>query len=89
MNKQIQVLFEDYKKGGLDRRNFLKKLSLYAGGTASAAALLPLLEDNHAYAATRPGTIQVLYRHHLPGDREVKAFSRPGTAKNTSSYRDT
>ena len=51
MDKKITQLYDDYKSGSIDRRDFLKKLALYAGGTAAAATLLPLLENNGLWAA--------------------------------------
>lgn len=38
----------------IDRRKFVKKLALYAGGTTAALSLLPLLEQNGAKAAYSP-----------------------------------
>lgn len=52
MNDQIKNLFNDYQRGGINRRDFLRKLTLYAGGAAAAAALLPLLTENQAMAAS-------------------------------------
>ncbi len=46
MDKKIINIYEDFKQRRLDRRGFLKKLSKIAGGTAAAAALLPLLENS-------------------------------------------
>ncbi len=41
MDKRINELFDEYRKGGLSRRDFLKKLTIYAGGSAAAMAILP------------------------------------------------
>lgn len=41
MDKQIQSLYDDYRSGRTTRRDFLRKLVMYTGGTASAVALLP------------------------------------------------
>lgn len=41
MDKKIDNLINDYRRGGIDRREFLKKLTLYAGSTAAAMSLLP------------------------------------------------
>lgn len=51
MDKKINTLYEDYKKGGLDRRDFLKKLAIFTGGTAAAMAILPTLENNYLKAS--------------------------------------
>jgi carboxymethylenebutenolidase len=50
MARRIDDLYDDYVHGMLDRREFLKQLSVLAGGAAAAAALLPLLENSHAKA---------------------------------------
>ncbi len=44
-------LYDEYTHAPLDRRDFLKRLSVLAGGTAAAYALLPVLENNYAQAA--------------------------------------
>jgi carboxymethylenebutenolidase len=50
MDLKIVNLFHKYVQGLLDRREFLKRLSILAGGVATAQALLPILENNHARA---------------------------------------
>jgi len=52
MNKEITNLYDDYRKGRTDRREFLRKLAMVAGSSAAAVALLPALEDNSIRAAT-------------------------------------
>jgi carboxymethylenebutenolidase len=51
MNKEVSNLYDDYRNGRTDRREFLRKLALIAGSTAAASALLPVLEDNSLVAA--------------------------------------
>lgn len=51
MNPRIIHLYDEYTHAPLDRRVFLERLSVLAGGTAAATALLPLLENNYAQAA--------------------------------------
>jgi carboxymethylenebutenolidase len=41
MGTKIDNLINDYRHGGINRREFLRKLTLYAGSTAAAMALLP------------------------------------------------
>lgn len=55
MDPKIHSLYDEYKKGKLDRRHFLKKLALLAGGTAAAYSLLPMLEANSTMAASPAG----------------------------------
>lgn len=76
MNDQIKNLFNDYQRGGINRRDFLRKLTLYAGGGAAAAALLPLLTENQAMAAGLPDENDVATSFvTYPGKSgEMKAF---------------
>lgn len=50
MKHEYRDLFEDYSRGRIDRREFLRRLGLLAGGAAAAAGLLPLLEGTPSYA---------------------------------------
>ncbi len=50
MHRRIIDFCDEYAKGLLDRREFLKELAILAGGTAAAYVLLPLLENNYAKA---------------------------------------
>ncbi|MGB3863431.1 MAG: dienelactone hydrolase family protein [Candidatus Aminicenantaceae bacterium] len=50
MEKRILDLYDGYKKGSLDRREFLKKLATLVGGTAVALGLLPFLEGSNTEA---------------------------------------
>jgi carboxymethylenebutenolidase len=50
MDKKIVDLHDEYNHGLLDRREFLKRLSMIAGGIMAANALLALLEGNSARA---------------------------------------
>ena len=54
MDQKFLKLYGSYAKGSLDRREFLRKLAQLAGGTAAAAALLPLLEYGSAPAQVVP-----------------------------------
>jgi carboxymethylenebutenolidase len=54
MDQKIIDLYDRYIHGLRDRREFLKKLSILAGGTAAASALLPFLEHNYAKAEIVP-----------------------------------
>jgi len=50
MDQRAIDLYGKYSQGSLDRREFLKKLAVVAGGTAAADALLPFLERSSAAA---------------------------------------
>ena len=54
MDPKIIDLYDAYRRQSLDRRTFLKRLAVLAGGTAAAYALLPLLERNPARADIIP-----------------------------------
>jgi carboxymethylenebutenolidase len=86
MDKKIVELYNEYIHKSLDRREFLKKLAILAGGTAAAQALLPLLERNYAQAQVVPKEDPRLKTGHInyPGiTGEVRAyFAKPkGGAK--------
>jgi carboxymethylenebutenolidase len=50
MDEKILGLYDEYSKGLLDRRDFIKKLAALAGGAAAALAVLPFLEGSYAQA---------------------------------------
>lgn len=54
MDRRIMELYDEYTHKPLERRVFLDRLARLAGGTAAAAALLPLLEPNYANAQQVP-----------------------------------
>ena len=54
MRQDIIDLYDAYTHERLDRRIFMDRLAKLAGGSAAAAALLPLLRANHAKAAIVP-----------------------------------
>jgi carboxymethylenebutenolidase len=52
MDQRIVDLYDRFTHGGLDRREFLDRLAAIAGSSAAALALLPLLQNDYARAAT-------------------------------------
>jgi carboxymethylenebutenolidase len=85
-NPEIHNLYEDFKRGGLERRAFLSKLALLAGGTVAAEALLPVLESGQAMAQVVPKEdprLETGYIKYPGAQGEMRAYSaRPkGTAK--------
>lgn len=50
MDKEFVDLYDAYNCGSLDRREFLRKLTVLAGSTATANTMLSLLENNDAKA---------------------------------------
>jgi carboxymethylenebutenolidase len=86
MDQEIFALYEKYADGSLDRREFLKKLAVLAGGTAAAITLLPFIENNHARAQVVPEDDPRIHTEYInyPGETgEVRAYlARPeGDAK--------
>jgi carboxymethylenebutenolidase len=51
MDQRIIDLYDDFTHGGMNRRDFLDRLTRLAGSTAAAVALLPLLQNDYAQAA--------------------------------------
>jgi len=51
MNHKIIDLYDDFTHGGMNRREFFDRLARYAGSSAAAVALLPLLQNDYAQAA--------------------------------------
>ncbi len=50
MERELIDLYKDYDTGMIDRREFLAKMAVIAGGTAAASSLLMLLENDYALA---------------------------------------
>lgn len=81
MDHNIMSLYGEYVQKRLDRREFLKKLSILAGGAAAANALLPFLENSEARGAIIPkGDSRVIeeYTKYPGAAGEIRAdFARP------------
>ena len=54
MNQTIIDLYDKFTHGGMSRRSFLERLTVLAGGTAAANAMLGLLQNNYALAEVVP-----------------------------------
>jgi carboxymethylenebutenolidase len=52
MNQNIINLYDEYTHKPLSRQEFLRRLTLLAGGVTAAMSILPLLESNYAVAST-------------------------------------
>jgi carboxymethylenebutenolidase len=53
MDQKIIKLYDEYTHKPLPRTTFIKRLTILAGSTTAAMALLPMLENNYAQAQTR------------------------------------
>ncbi len=54
MERELTDLYRDYGKGLLDRREFMAKMAVIAGGAAAASSLLMLVENDYALAEIIP-----------------------------------
>jgi carboxymethylenebutenolidase len=54
MDQKIINLYDRFTHGGMNRREFLDRLTELAGSAAAAIALLPLLQNDYAQAAIVP-----------------------------------
>jgi len=78
MSPKIHDLYEEYARGAMDRRQFLGKLAMLAGGTAAAAVLLPALESGRAAAQVVPKDdprLETGYIKYPGANGEVRAYS--------------
>ena len=66
MDQKIISLFDSFTHGGMNRRTFMEKLTTLAGGSAAAAALLPVLENNYAHAEVVAETDDRIASETLP-----------------------
>ena len=86
MDKKVLELYDEYNHGLLDRREFLKRLTVYAGGIIAANSLLTLLEGNAARADLvskddpRLYTEDIIYRG-ATGDVRAKLARPKGSEK--------
>ena len=85
MRQELMDLCEGYSHGSLDRRDFLKRLALVAGGTAAASALMPMLENSARAQVTAKDDARLIVENikYAGETGEVRAyFARPkGDAK--------
>src|SRR5450759_1566052 len=85
MDNEITTLYEEYRQGGTNRRDFIRKLGMVAGSTAAAMALLPVLEDNSLKVSTTFQDNSDLVTEFIkyPGETgEIRGFlARPKSGK--------
>jgi carboxymethylenebutenolidase len=86
MRQDIIDLYDAYTHERLDRRIFMDRLATMAGGTAAAAALLPVLQANYAKAAIVPPDDARVRAERITfqgGSGEVQAYLvRPDDAQD-------
>lgn len=83
MDQKIITLYDEYTHSQLNRKDFMRKLALLAGGTAMAMTILPLLENNYAAAASFKSDVILVKNITYPGvDGDMKAvLAKPKTNK--------
>jgi carboxymethylenebutenolidase len=83
MNQEIINLYDEYTHKPLTRNEFLRRLTILAGGTTAALALLPLLEVNYAHAAVTKQDDLFTERITYPGiNGDMQAYvARPKEEK--------
>jgi carboxymethylenebutenolidase len=52
LSRAVIDLYDEFTHGGMDRRAFMKRLAVLAGSSSAALALLPVLQNDYAYAET-------------------------------------
>lgn len=86
MNPKIIDLYNDYIHGDMPRRSFLRRMAEIAGGAAAAAALLPLVENNMAFASQvdpKDERLATGYETYEGAWGEVKTYvARPARSKS-------
>ncbi len=81
MRREIIQLYDEYTHERLGRRVFMDRLKQLAGGTATAAALLPVLENNYAKAAMVPADDDRVVTERVTfGDQMEGYLARPADA---------
>ncbi len=85
MDTKITKLYDDYRQGRTNRRDFIRKLAIFAGSSAAAMTLLPVLEENSLKAASAFQDDQDLITEFMkyPGaSGEIRGFmARPKSGK--------
>jgi len=85
MNQEIKFLYDDYKQGRTNRRDFLRKLATVVGGSTAAMALLPVLEDtdrNNSFSGQADEDLKTDFIKYTGETGEVKGFlAWPKTGK--------
>jgi len=87
MDQKIINLYDQYTHSQLDRKEFMRKLTILTGSTAVALTMLPLLENNYAAAAHIVDEGLTMENITYPGvDSDMKAFlAKPKDKKNLGS----
>ena len=76
MKKEISSLYDDYKQGRTSRRDFIKRLTMLAGSSAAALALIPVLEENNLNSSLGPDDTDLVteFIKYPAATGEMRAF---------------
>ncbi|MCI0750413.1 MAG: dienelactone hydrolase family protein [Flammeovirgaceae bacterium] len=88
MDQKIINLFDEYTHKPLTREGFIKRLIKLTGSTATAMAVLPLLEVNYAKAATVPDQDNRLHTEYITytGEEGVQMKAYLARPKEEGKY---
>lgn len=84
MKKEISSLYDDYKQGKTSRRDFIRKLTVFAGSSAAAMSLLPVLEENNLNSSSAQDDTDLVteFIKYPAATGEMRAFmARPKKGK--------
>ena len=74
MESNITKLYDEYKDGRIDRRTFLKKLTLLTGSAAAALAVLPALSETNRFLPTQDNDLVTEFVYYSAPKTDMKAF---------------
>ncbi len=78
MEQKLIDLYDEYATGHVDRREFFKRLTILAGGTAAAVGLLPMIEKAYLeaqFVAEDDSRLDVGYIEYPGETGKVRAYS--------------
>ena len=74
MERNITKLYDEYKEGRIDRRTFLKRLTLVVGSSAAALAILPASGENNSIFFAEDDEIVSQFIKYPAPKMEINAF---------------
>ena len=74
MESNITKLCDEYKDGQIDRRTFLKKLTLLTGSAAAALAILPALGETNSVIPAQDDDIVAEFVNYPAPKTDMRAF---------------
>ena len=74
MESNITKLYDEYKDGKIDRRTFLKKVTLLTGSAAAALAVLPALGETNRILPAQDDDLVAEFVNYPAPKTDMKAF---------------